>query len=893
MPLEVGSRLGHYHVTALIGEGGMGQVYQATDTKLNRQVALKILPEAFAADPDRLARFEREAQVLASLNHPGIAAIYGLEDSEGTTALVLELVEGPTLADRIAQGPVPLDDALPIAKQIAEALEAAHEAGVIHRDLKPANIKVREDGTVKVLDFGLAKALDPSPDAEPSVSPTVTVAATQMGVIMGTVAYMSPEQARGKSVDRRADVWAFGCVLYEMLTGQCAFAGEDVTDTLAAVVRADPEWQLLPDAMSPSLRLFMQRCLEKDAKHRVGDVRDIRLALEGAFEPETNTPAGMQGGQVAPGSRLSWVAALVLTAVVVGIGTWVLKPVPPPTPVARFSLPFETGQAPTGQMEFTADGSALVYVGPGESADDAQLWIRRWANLEATPMPGTEGAFSFALSPDEREVAFVSLDDGLLRVASLDGGPLRSLDIAARNVSGWGGDGSLYITYGVELARVLPTGRGDKAVEVLTELTEGQLSDSYLEILPGGMMGLFTVFVGADEEAEPQVWAVDLDSHERRFLTAGLKAKYASTGHLLYGTPDGVLMAASFDPATAELTGPTVPVVEGLYSEGGAPFFAVSKSGTLIYRAAGPNSGSQLVWVDATDGSGQEEPLPLPPGNYARPRVSPDGTRVALNVSDASGGSDLWVYDVKDGTGLRLTRESRRSRLFWGEWTPDGDYLVFAGSQDGDTTGTVFRVPANGSGAPEALATVEAESFAVNDVSPDGEVAVFGNVVDDDTWELVSVSIAGGAAAARPLLTGPFHHGSPTFSPDGNWLAYRSDETGQFEVYVTSYPEPSAKVPVSVGGGHWPVWAPDGQALFYESAGRLMTRSISTAPTLSLGRPEMVLDLSAYAPGTDNTPRQYEISPDGVRFLLLKPGRSEIHLVQNWYQELLERVPLP
>ena len=284
MPLTVGSRLGHYEVTALIGEGGMGQVYQATDTKLNRQVALKILPEVFATDPDRLARFQREAQVLASLNHPNIAAIHGLEESEGTRALVLELVEGSTLADRIAKGAIPVDEALPIAKQIAEALEAAHEAGVIHRDLKPANIKVRDDGTVKVLDFGLAKALDATPGGDPSESPTLTAAATQMGVIMGTAAYMSPEQARGKTVDKRADIWAFGAVLYEMLTGQRAFAGTDVTDTLAAVVRAEPEWHLLPDAMGPSLRVFMQRCLEKDAKHRVGDVHDVRLALEGAFE---------------------------------------------------------------------------------------------------------------------------------------------------------------------------------------------------------------------------------------------------------------------------------------------------------------------------------------------------------------------------------------------------------------------------------------------------------------------------------------------------------------------------------------------------------------------------------------------------------------------------------
>ena len=449
MPLEIGTRLAHYDVTALIGEGGMGQVYQATDTKLNRQVALKILPEAFATDPDRLARFQREAQVLASLNHPGIAAIYGIEEGEGTRALVLELVEGPTLADRIAKGPIPIDEALPIAKQIAEALEAAHEAGVIHRDLKPANIKVREDGTVKVLDFGLAKALDTTPSGDPSESPTLTAAATQMGVIMGTAAYMSPEQARGKPVDKRADIWSFGVVLYEMLTGRRAFEGDDVSLTLADVMRAEPAWQRLPESLSPALDTYLRRCLEKDPRQRVRDIGDVRLAIEGAFETVARGAAEPAARRVPVWQRpvAGLAGAVVITALisVLAVGG-LLRPPSTSLTISRFTLGPPAGHtlrvALSGagrNFALSPDGQTLVYLAAQASAS---FFFRRDMNaLEALVLPNSEDDFLPTFSPDGQWIAFS--DSGVLKKRALIGGPAITLHDGLPQivtVATWGDD---------------------------------------------------------------------------------------------------------------------------------------------------------------------------------------------------------------------------------------------------------------------------------------------------------------------------------------------------------------------------------------------------------------------------------------------------------------------
>ena len=493
MALQVGSRLGHYEVTALIGEGGMGQVYQATDTKLNRQVALKILPEAFAADPDRLARFQREAQVLASLNHPNIAAIHGLEDSAGTKALVLELVEGPTLADRIAQGPIPIDKALPIAKQIAEALEAAHEAGVIHRDLKPANIKVREDGTVKVLDFGLAKALEGNTGSDPSESPTLTAAATQMGVIMGTAAYMAPEQAKGKIVDKRADIWAFGAVLYEMLTGQKPFVGEDVSDTLATVLKTDPEWKALPGDTPPRVRQLLQTCLQKNPKQRVQAIGDVRLAMEGAFESLEVAAAPVTRRTVGGRLAVAWVASTLIASAVTGVAIWNFArgAALPSAGVARMSLVLPEAQrmigSDFGQLAISPGGTHVVYVA------NRQLYLRALDNLETQPLAGTEltDPASPFFSHDGQWIGFYSARERVLkRVALAGGATVRLSEAGNSNGASWSTDDTLVLVdSGTRILRVVVSGGPP---EVLVEVDPPNLVRRP-QLLPGGEAVLYTL----------------------------------------------------------------------------------------------------------------------------------------------------------------------------------------------------------------------------------------------------------------------------------------------------------------------------------------------------------------------------------------------------------------
>ena len=582
MALAVGSRLGHYTVTAKLGEGGMGEVWQATDTQLNRQVALKILPDAFASDPDRFARFTREAQILASLNHPGIAAIYGIEEAEGTRALVLELVEGPTLADRIAKGPIPLDEALPIARQIAEALEAAHEAGVIHRDLKPANIKVREDGTVKVLDFGLAKALDTTPTDDPSQSPTLTAAATQMGVIMGTAAYMSPEQARGKSVDKRADVWALGVVLYEALTGRRPFAGDDVSKTLAHVIAIDPDWSVLPDTIPPVLGAFLQRCLAKDSKQRVHDVADVRLAMEGAFE----TTVGASSEQVVSSSPVAvWqrpvpllLAGLVVSALT-AVGVWSLtRPAAPR--VARFSIPLVADLNGRRAMAISPDGSQVVYIA------DGSLWLRPVDQLQAIQVRGTEeGAIGPFFSADGESVGFWAIppNNQLKTVAVTGGAPVTVADMAVPPLgASWGADE--LILYG-QPDGIMQVPSAGGTPELLIPAEEGATMHGP-QMLPGGEWVLFTARSTNQGWDEAQIVVESVTTGERTVLIdGGRDGSYVPTGHLVYGL-NNVLFAVPFDVDSREIAGGSVPLVEGVgavVGGGGAVEFSVSTNGSLVY----------------------------------------------------------------------------------------------------------------------------------------------------------------------------------------------------------------------------------------------------------------------------------------------------------------------
>ena len=721
MALNVGSRLGHYEVTALIGEGGMGQVYQATDTKLNRQVALKILPEAFASDPDRLARFQREAQVLASLNHTNIAQIHGLEESDTTRALVLELVEGPTLADRIAQGPLPLEEAVAIARQIAEALEAAHEASVIHRDLKPANVKVKEDGTVKVLDFGLAKALESDTGSDPSESPTLTAAATQMGVIMGTAAYMSPEQAAGRTADKRSDIWSFGVVLFEMLTGQRLFTGETVSHVLGGVLRIDPDWNALPSATPEPLRRLLKHCLQKERKRRLRDIGDALTDLDDALTAQPTDVAADAPFAQPPRWRqaLPWVAGLLLTAITGFVG-WSLR-APPPVSPERFVVSASPSAvpdqpSPVTDLAISPDGRLIAYAATVDGENG--LYLRAVDSLEGTLLPGTEGALGMFFSPDGAEVAFATGVDATLKKIRVSGGPtttLAPLSSAWRGGS-WGPDDTIIFTrVGAGLLRVSAAG-GE--LEVLTEPRPPTV-DIWPEVLPNGRAVLFAI---GSSGQDLQIAVLDLKTGDESILPlSGTHPRYLSSGHLVYSTTANTLMAVAFDADQLEVVGDPIPVLEGVpVDASGGANVAVSREGALVYQPgeAGVGASRTLVWVDR---QGREEPVAADPLPYEGLDLSPDDQRVAVGVRDPANW-DIWIYDLARDSPTRFTLDPAVDRD--PIWTPDGGRLVWSSGRGG-VTGAVAKA-ADGTGEVERLTSdPDALGEGASSISPDGKTLVF------------------------------------------------------------------------------------------------------------------------------------------------------------------------
>ena len=688
--LSPGTRLGPYEVVEAIGAGGMGEVYRARDTTLGRDVAIKVLPEDFAADAERLARFRREAQVLASLNHPNIAAIYGTEEN----ALILELVEGPTLAERIAAGPIPLEEAIAIARQIAEALEAAHEAGVIHRDLKPPNVKVQDDGTVKALDFGLAKAIEGDAEGDSSESPTLTGAATRAGVIMGTAAYMSPEQAKGKRVDKRADVWAFGAVLYEMLTGRRPFAGDDVSETLACVLMKEPDWDALPADFSPTLRKYLRRCLEKDPKQRVRDIGDVRLAMDGVFE--VDAPPSSEAPTVGAERRFGWpaIGVTLFLGTLVGIAFWSSRP-EAPGPLARFVV--DPSPEPPGQgdvdIAITPDGTRIAYL---TTVNERGLVVRALDELEATPLGGLgSGLRGPFLSPDGNWVVYFD-GSGVQKVSILGGPPVTICEFPTGGSRGgsWGDDDTIiFATNATSGLWRIPAGGGEP--EELTAPDPEQGDHVWPEILPGGEAVLFTIIGESVENA--QIAVLSLDSGETKVLVpGGSNPRYAPTGHIVYGV-GGTLRAVGFDLDELEVTSDPVPVVDGVSTKrSGAANFGISQNGSLAYVAGPQGRGPErtLVWVDR---EGREEALAAEPRIYRYPRVSPDGTRLALDVRDQE--EDIWIWSFARETLTRLTFDPD-----WDlrpVWTPDLLQVAFASERDGGFS--TFWKAADGTGTVELM----------------------------------------------------------------------------------------------------------------------------------------------------------------------------------------------
>ena len=909
MAITPGTRLGVYEVTAQIGVGGMGEVYRAIDTKLKRQVAIKILPPSLAADADRLARFQREAEVLASLNHPHIAAIYGLEESGGMTALVMELVEGDDLSQRITRGAIPIDEALPIAKQIAEALEAAHEQGIIHRDLKPANIKVRADGTVKVLDFGLAKAMEPAVGSSPSMSmsPTITTPAmTQAGMILGTAAYMSPEQAKGRAVDKRSDVWAFGCVLYEMCTGRRAFEGDDVSDTLARVLMKEPDWTALPTTVPAAVVTAMRRCLQKDRKQRVRDIGDVSLALEGAFE---TTVAGTAAPTLAIQPRPLWrralpvVAAAVVASAIAGAAAWTLKPTPPLT-VSRFALMLGEGQqiavVNNQTLAVSPDGTRLVYVA------NSQLYLRSMSDLEARPIPGTQGTpgtspFAPVFSPDGQSIAFYSQVDRAVKKVAASGGA--AVTICPVDIAGsfgrmnWDASG---IVFG-QVKGIMRVSANGGQPEVLVSVKDGEVMYGP-QVLPGGEWLLFTLATSATADGwdKAQIVVQSLTSSERRTLVSGgSDGRYLPTGHLVYAL-GGVLFAVPFDLPRLAVTGGPVPVVEGVKRSPGATgtaHFSVSGTGSLVFVPGPASTSSALSDLALVDRNGAVQPLKLPPGAYEYPRLSPDGTRIAFGTDD---GKDaiVWIYDLAASSARRLTLGGRNRVPVW---SADGERVAFQSDRDGDLG--LFWQRADGTTAAERLTTPDKDTAHVPESwSPDGQTLLF-SVAKGSSYAVSALSLTDKKVTPVGGIQSPIPP-SATFSPDGRWVAYSATPPGApfASLFVQPFPTTGATYPISTGGGFHPTWSPDGKELFYfmgGGAGQFVAVSVTTRPTFTFGNPVQVP--RPFVERGAGFERNNDITLDGTRFLGVVaagqistsgvPAAPQIQVVLNWFEELKARVP--
>jgi serine/threonine-protein kinase len=909
MALNAGSHLGPYEVLAAIGAGGMGEVYRARDSKLDRDVALKILPEALAADPDRIARFEREAKTLAALNQPHIAQIYGLEESNGVRALVMELVDGPTLADRLAQGPIPTDEALPIAKQIAEALEAAHEQGIIHRDLKPANIKVRADGTVKVLDFGLAKAFDSAAASGmgATMSPTLSIHATQAGIILGTAAYMAPEQARGKAVDKRADIWAFGCVLFEMLTGRRAFEGDDISVTLASVLKTDPDWDALPPATPPSLRRLLGRCLRKDPRERLRDIGDARVEigelLSGVKEPITSTPIERPVSRwrrlAAAGAALPVLLSLLVGSVITGIAVWnVRPPARTITPhVTRWLLPLGEGQ------QFTNSGRQVVAVSPDGTeiayVANYRLYLRSMTNLDARPVFGTEGSSNPitnpVFSPDGQWLVFYA-DNGLKKIAVTGGAAIPLCQAIIPFGISWDQDAILFGQGGQGILRVSANGGSPVVVASVknTELAYGP------QVLPGGSSVLFTVASGdaPDRWDHAQIVVQSLKSGERKVLIeGGSDGRYVPTGHLVYAL-SGSLLAVPFDVTRLAITGGPTPVVDGvlrsLNSTTGAVQFSISATGSLIY-VPGPAGGTlqmRLAWIDRR---GHVEPLRLPVGPYEHPRIAPDGRHVAYDTDD---GKDaiVWVYDLSGGRAPRRLTFGGRNRV--PVWSPDGASVAFQSDREGDAA--IFSQHAD-TGSPERLTKPEpGTSHVATSWSRDGTL-LFEVTKGSDT-SLWSLALRDKKAAPFAAVHSDRSSTGAAFSPDGRWVAYTSTLNAAgaaYPLFVQPFP-PTGTIRQIVSRGVHPSWSPDGRELFFDTDfSGFAVVSVSAAPTFTFSDSLSVPKGGANDQGPQR-PRNYDIGLDGKRFLGVVPGgvasqsglvAPQIEVVENWFEELKARVP--
>ncbi len=889
----IGKTLGHYQIHEQIGAGGMGVVYRATDEQLEREVAIKVLPDGFASDHERMTRFRREAHLLASLNHPGIATIYGLEESGDVHAIVMELVDGPTLAGILQKGPIPIEDALPMAAQIAAALEAAHDKGIIHRDLKPANVKVTPDGKVKVLDFGLAKALvGTSGTGSIAASPTISEIASRTGVILGTAAYMSPEQARGKPVDRRTDVWSFGCLLYEMLTGRITFGGDTVSDTIARILAHEPDWQALPEEVPPGVRHVVRRCLQKDAQRRLHDIADARLEIEEALALPLSgvpAPAPSAGGSQSVWWRnaMFWIS-IIFGVVGVGFGTWSLThaPASPRGTLMRFSITLPSNEQ-LGGLDFPSvtispTGTHFAYVASRGGA--SRLFLHRMDNLQDEPIPGTERAFCPFFSPDGQWLGFFA--DGKLRKVSIAGSVPTTVCEAPIGFGGvWGSDNTIIFapTGGSGLMQVSAAGGAPHEITKLNQ-EKGEFSHRWPDLLPDGKTLLFTVSASGSWD-DAQIVAQSLATGERQVLVdGGTFPHYLPSGSFVY-VRGGSLIARTLDVAQLKVGPPTVVLSKVWESIEGAAQFSVSPIGHIVYLPGGlPGQEHTLVWVDRNR---IVEPLAAPAGNYSEPRLSPDGSRLAVTIKTDS--ENIWIYEIPTGSLTQLTFEGNNSMPVW---TPDGTHLAFASSRAGALN--LFWGPADGGGTPERL-TTSGQPQAPCSWSRDRRNLLFverSPATGCDIWALSS----DGELKSRPLLQSVYNETGPAFSPDGHWLAYVSDESGRNEVYVIPFLSAqgtAGKRQVSTDGGSEPLWSRDGSELFYRTGDKMMVSSIRTLPAFRADPPQPLFE-GVYDKGRESRP-DYDVTADGRRFLMVRAddnssAPTEFKIALNWLDELKRRL---
>lgn len=893
MGLSTGTRIGPYEIQSPLGAGGMGEVYRARDTKLRRDVAIKILPETFTSDRERLARFEREARMLAALNHAHIAAIYGFENDDGVRALVLELVNGETLAQRLRRGSAPIPEALAIAGQIAEALEAAHEKGIIHRDLKPANVAITPDGIVKILDFGLAKATaneGPEPDLGRSET-IISVGPTEDGRILGTTAYMSPEQARGKSVDKRTDIWAFGCLLFEMVSGRMAFSGETFSDTIAAILERDPPWDKLPHATPPAVRRLLLRCLEKDPKRRLRDIGDARFELEDLLAAPAQTETAGRPAVITRRTAIS-----VLSGVAAGAAATIFS-------ISRYrgSVPRNLTQFVIGVPEGTIipssfsrrvalspDGSRLAFF-VGSPGGLLSVYLQSFRELQ--PRLVADAAATPFFSPSGQWLGFGRLGRGwgLAKVA-LEGGAAMTVTPDQLLMGGtWGDNDTIYADL-VDMSGLaaIPAAGGPPRVVLAVDYTKGGRQPK----TPCAISGTNTILLSmanADTETYDGAQIVAFEPHTGKkhvLVEGGMNPRYSPSGHLLYAR-DGKIFAAPFDADRLKVSGQPFTVLEGVMmsrNTGNANYDA-SASGDLAYVPGTCDGGARtLVWVDR---NGDAKPLGLPPRSYLHPRLSPGGDRLAIEIEGPN--HDIYIYDFDRAVLTKLTTDGVSH---WPVWSPDATRVAFRRGQMGEFK--LQQTPVDRS-APAQPVPAEGQSQSADSWSPDGSELVYTAVNPGEAPRIMTVPFKGGSP--RPLEASGFAQGSPKFSPDGHWVTYCSAESGKPQVYVRAYPRPGAKIQISSDGGTDPVWKRDGSELYYRNGDSMMAVTVSMASTFKAGRPQELwkgryshgMSSSCGPPGA--TSSNYDATADGQRFLMIKDEAptavsKQIVVVLGWADEV-------